>query len=190
MACARNQNQKGFTLIELLVVISIFAFLASAVMLATANSRVKARDTKRIADLKTLATAIELYYQDNGSYPSPPDQFWSSAYSDSTYGWQNLQTALEPYIKKIPVDPLRNNAVPWGGSTSYGYAYGWVGTTDSGKQYYTLIANLEDTSHPLRCTQHTYKWHWHNTGITLCNNGGPGGWHYTAQGYQASLSTW
>ncbi len=65
----KQNNQKGFTLIELLVVIAIIGLLASVVLLALNSARVKARDAKRIADVRQLASAQELYSNDNsGSY--------------------------------------------------------------------------------------------------------------------------
>ncbi len=66
----RNKNQKGFTLIELLVVIAIIGLLASIVLLALNSARAKSRDAKRIADIKELTTALELYYNDFSGYPS------------------------------------------------------------------------------------------------------------------------
>lgn len=57
-----KQNQKGFTLIELLVVIAIIGLLASVVLLALNSARQKSRDAKRLADVRQVATALELYY--------------------------------------------------------------------------------------------------------------------------------
>lgn len=60
--------KKGFTLIELLVVIAILAVLMSvvAITLNPAEMLRKTRDTKRISDLDTLRTAINLYITDQG----------------------------------------------------------------------------------------------------------------------------
>jgi prepilin-type N-terminal cleavage/methylation domain-containing protein len=66
----RNKHQKGFTLIELLVVIAIIGLLASVVLLALNSARAKARDAKRLADIRQLSTALELYYNDSTTgYP-------------------------------------------------------------------------------------------------------------------------
>jgi prepilin-type N-terminal cleavage/methylation domain-containing protein len=64
--------KKGFTLIELLVVIAILAVLMSVIVvtLNPAEMLKKTRDTKRIADLDALRTAINLYVTDQGSLPS------------------------------------------------------------------------------------------------------------------------
>jgi prepilin-type N-terminal cleavage/methylation domain-containing protein len=61
-------NKTGFTLIELLVVIAIIGLLASIVLLALNSARAKSRDATRLADVRELATAEELYYNDNNGY--------------------------------------------------------------------------------------------------------------------------
>lgn len=70
MNTLRNKNQKGFTLIELLVVIAIIGLLASVVLLALNSARSKSRDAKRLADVRQLVSALELYYNDENSYPA------------------------------------------------------------------------------------------------------------------------
>jgi len=62
-------NKKGFTLIELLVVIAIIGLLSTLAVVALNNARLKARDAKRIADIKQIQTALELYYTEISSYP-------------------------------------------------------------------------------------------------------------------------
>jgi type II secretion system protein G len=87
----RNTNQKGFTLIELLVVIAIIGLLASVVLLALNSARQKSRDAKRLADVRQLASALELYFNDNNGYPATA----------------NYPAALVPaYIGQAPAAPL------------------------------------------------------------------------------------
>jgi type II secretion system protein G len=65
----KNSN-KGFTLIELLVVIAIIGILSSVVLASLNSARQKARDARRIADIKQIQLALELYAGDNsGEYP-------------------------------------------------------------------------------------------------------------------------
>ncbi len=66
----RKINQKGFTLIELLVVIAIIGLLASVVLLALNSARQKSRDAKRLADVRQIASALELYFNDASAYPT------------------------------------------------------------------------------------------------------------------------
>jgi prepilin-type N-terminal cleavage/methylation domain-containing protein len=64
-----NKNKKGFTLIELLVVIAIIGLLSTLSVLALNSARARSRDAKRIADVKQIQTALEMYYNDFGQYP-------------------------------------------------------------------------------------------------------------------------
>ena len=63
-------NKKGFTLIELLVVVAIIGLLATLSIVALNSARARSRDAKRVADIKQVQTALELYYNDFGSYPA------------------------------------------------------------------------------------------------------------------------
>ncbi|HOZ53116.1 MAG TPA: type II secretion system protein [bacterium] len=64
-----NKKKKGFTLIELLVVIAIIGILATLAVVALQQARKNARDAKRIADVKQMQTALELYFNDWQGYP-------------------------------------------------------------------------------------------------------------------------
>lgn len=112
-------KKKGFTLIELLVVIAIIGLLASIVMVAMNNVRAKARDTQRIATLKQMQLAIEMYYDDNGSYPLPclGSFVWSGHCPDYGNCDTNYIVGLVPnYAPRLPIDPR------WD-TDSYGYVY-------------------------------------------------------------------
>jgi prepilin-type N-terminal cleavage/methylation domain-containing protein len=61
---------KGFTLIELLVVISIVGLLAVVAMVGMNVARAKSRDTKRVADIRQIQKALEIFYGDNLGYPT------------------------------------------------------------------------------------------------------------------------
>lgn len=64
-------NKKGFTLIELLVVIAIIGLLSTLAVVALNSARQKSRDSKRVADIKQIQTALELYFSDSTTgYPS------------------------------------------------------------------------------------------------------------------------
>jgi prepilin-type N-terminal cleavage/methylation domain-containing protein len=67
-----KKRQLGFTLIELLVVIAIIGLLASVILIATTNARIKARDAKRISDIDVIAKGLELYFNLCASYPQLP----------------------------------------------------------------------------------------------------------------------
>jgi len=64
------KTKKGFTLIELLVVIAIIGILSTLAVVSLQNARKSARDAKRIADVKQMQTALELYFNDWQTYPT------------------------------------------------------------------------------------------------------------------------
>lgn len=107
-------KNRGFTLIELLVVISIIGFLATASMVAFNNARIKSRDAKRLTDMVQISKALVLYYDANNSYPAAANTQggdWPAAF----------KTALAPYLKTVPKDPLLNQGSP--GWRFYGFQY-------------------------------------------------------------------
>lgn len=120
---------RGFTLIELLVVITIIGILSSVVLASLNGARKKGRDARRLADLKELQTALELYYSDNSAYPV----------STSQANAATALTSLAPaYIANIPDDPL---------GASYHYVY----KTTAGGTYYCLGTAYEGTAPASTC---------------------------------------
>ncbi|MDD5551098.1 MAG: prepilin-type N-terminal cleavage/methylation domain-containing protein [Candidatus Omnitrophica bacterium] len=65
----KTENKKGFTLIELLVVVAIMGLMAALAIVSLNQARAKARDARRVADVKQIQTALELYYMDQAKYP-------------------------------------------------------------------------------------------------------------------------
>lgn len=83
-----NKNyfkKPAFTLIELLVVIAIIGVLATLAVVSLQSARAQARDAKRIADIKQVQTALELYFNDQGYYPASTSVTSSIFYEDSVY---------------------------------------------------------------------------------------------------------
>lgn len=74
-----KQNRKGFTLVELLVVIAIIGVLAAMAIPRFTNASASARGAKIIADLRTIDSAVSLYYAQYGAYPSSIDTLSSSS---------------------------------------------------------------------------------------------------------------
>ena len=121
-------NKKGFTLIELLVVIAIIGLLSTLAVVALGSARTKARDAKRLSDIKQVQTALELYYTDQGSYPTGTAVVLGSAGAACLNAAAGLTTTgcANAYMGQVPADPGSN-----------AYTYTSAGTT------YTLVATLE-----------------------------------------------
>jgi len=94
-------DRRGFTLIELLVVIAIIAILSSTVLASLRTARSKARDARRMSDVRQLRSALELYYDKNGSYPST-----AGAYQIVTPSNVVLQALVtQGFMPALPKDP-------------------------------------------------------------------------------------
>lgn len=139
-----SKKQKGFTLIELLVVISIIGLLGTLAMTSINNARMKARDTKRMADLKQIQKALDLYYDTNKAYPmiSQARSYYNALTPGTGTVWTgagSLGTALAPYMQNLPKDPMNNSntqeyrydSKPAGLGVGYGLAINLEGTYSS-----------------------------------------------------------
>ena len=133
-------KQKAFTLIELLIVIAIIGLLASIVLIATNNARVKARDTKRKADLKQLTTAFELYFLNNSAYPiaGGPGPACGSFIYEST---QLTSSNFTKYLSTLPRDPST-----YSGNKEYMLLTPDLSPGPASGYYYILAAELENPS--------------------------------------------
>ncbi len=93
-----NKEKKSinaFTLVELLIVIAIIGILVTLIVLSLQNVRRNSRDIKRIADIKQLQLALELYISDNGFYP-PNINFGESLSSGEVIYMEEVPQAPTP----------------------------------------------------------------------------------------------
>lgn len=124
------KEHKGFTLIELLIVIGVIALLAGLAVFSLTRAQSTARDSQVFKDLKTLQTALEFYYTENGQYPVMGEgAVWTNT-SEPGIGQE-----LSAYLDGMPVSPRDDE----------GQAYTYV-VSENGDQYF-LAGALEDESH-------------------------------------------
>lgn len=110
-----NANRSAFTLVELLVVIAIIGLLSSVAVVSMTGARTKARDAKRLGDMKQIVSALELYYSDNASYPICAGS--NTVCTTTGYSGDLSTLAIKPtYMGVFPSDPKNV-------STQYGYYY-------------------------------------------------------------------
>ena len=115
--------KKGFTLIEVLVVVGIIGLLASVLLVALGPASARGRDTRRVADLGSIQSALEIHFARHGRYP----------------------TALAHLTAGIAGAPGVARTLPRDPSPAQGYGY----CTNALGNAYVLAANLEDPNNPL-----------------------------------------
>ena len=92
-----RESKKGFTLVELMLVVIIIGTLIAMVMPRLAGRTEEAKRTAARADIEAnLASALDLYEIDHGSYPESLDALMEK------------KDGKGPYIKKKPIDPWGN----------------------------------------------------------------------------------
>lgn len=110
-AASIRRSNAGYTLLELLVVMGILAVLGAVVTPQLMGYFGKAKAQSAQMQIQNIGTALEMYYLENGGYPSeivglkalversPEAPFWNG-----------------PYLKKV-----RNLLDPWGRPYQYVY---------------------------------------------------------------------
>jgi len=63
-------KHRGFTLVEILVVIAIMAVLMTIAVTSIGGARRQSRDVKRVADVREIQIALELYSNERDGYPA------------------------------------------------------------------------------------------------------------------------
>lgn len=107
----RNRREAGYTLLELLVVMGILTLLTAVATPQIMGYFGKAKMQSAQVQIQNIGTALDLYYMENGSYPSV------------TVGLKALVEAPSeaphwngPYLKKV-----QNLLDPWGRPYQYVY---------------------------------------------------------------------
>lgn len=128
-----NMKKKGFTLIELLIVVAIIGILSAVVLVSLGPARTKARDSRRMADFRSINTAMEMCYADSGCAGQDIYPAIASGFTPPTIG---------TYLSVVPRDP--RDVAP--------YQYTWLANdvvTAKGtlaRKYYCAYVRLENMS--------------------------------------------
>jgi len=137
-----RKKQSGFTLVELLVVVAIIGMLASLVAVSTGDSRARARDSRRMSDLRQIPLAQEAVMNDDRLYQV----------SDTVVGiLPAIKNAdLHQYLMSVK-DP----------KNSEGYQYVWVKNDAPCNSlqrggYYCIVAKLEERG--IKCTSNQVRY--------------------------------
>lgn len=143
-------SKRGFTLIELLVTIAIIGILSSVILVSLSSAQIKSRDAKRIAEVRQIQSALEMYYTSYGRYPVSggcgatfPNSGWINSVeclSDGRWFRNGATNYLSEFIPSDPVDPI-NQINSWRGVYSY-YSQGY------NNQWYMLVFALEKYPNP------------------------------------------
>ena len=65
-----SPRSRGFTLVELLIVIAIIGIIAAIAIPNLINALNRAKQSRAVAEIRTLAQGIAIYQQDNSLYPA------------------------------------------------------------------------------------------------------------------------
>ncbi len=124
----RKKREEGFTLIELVIVIAIIGILMAIAIpnYMTARQAAAANATK--ANLKSLATAMELYMAENNTYPTTEDDL------EDYFGGSLPKTPKDKnYVYEIEEDTfLIYDPDPYPGEGGTYYGVGPGGTIKEG----------------------------------------------------------
>jgi len=100
----KERKTRGYTLIELMIVILIIGILASIVLPHMVKGRYQAQYTSCQANLRNLASALEIYHTDKDQYPD------SGELKEKLF---QANGANPPYMQPEPTCPSNN--------VTYGY---------------------------------------------------------------------
>ncbi len=140
-------NRRAFTLVELLVVLAIIGLLSTVAVVALSSSRVNARNATRKTNLVQISKALELYYSDNGGYPSTSGAWRGNCVEGGSLpdtGAGAWIPNFTSYVAQLPHDPNTNKVNP---NNSEGLCQ-----TNAGWNCYLYLSNGTDYKLLAHCT--------------------------------------
>ncbi len=113
----KYRKAPGYTLNELLVVIIILALLIAFGTYTFENAQKKGRDSRRKEDLKSIKSALVLYYTDHKAYPG---FLPGRTYASNNMGSLGL---MPEYTPTLPKDPKQTTTPAYCTSQRFIYCY-------------------------------------------------------------------
>lgn len=150
----RKKDIMGFTLVELLVTIGIIGILATVTVVSIGNARTKARDAKRVSEVKAIQTALALYQNEKMKFPDSGDVAFilgsgvneRAVLCTTDEGFHIKKddcAGAQIFMDPVPSDPLSKDP--------YFYKY----TSTQEQQSYDLVFSLESAVGQLKAGGHT-----------------------------------
>ncbi|MGK0217140.1 MAG: general secretion pathway protein G [Planctomycetota bacterium] len=103
---SQRTSTRGFTLIELVIGLAILALLAGMAMPRITSFQARARDSRRVADMKIFRDAVERFRLDLGRYPASSSEV--AGWDTSLNGTLASELLAEGYASEVLLDPGRN----------------------------------------------------------------------------------
>lgn len=142
------RTKRGFTFIELLMVTATLAVLVGVVAVSFSGTSRSTRDARRKKDVANLQTALEIYKNTNGMYPSNGSTGYTTGCCDGSGSTTWIQGMVPDYMQSLPLDP-KNTAegVPAGDpAPQFGYGYYYTRPTNT---TYRVVVRLENENDPV-----------------------------------------
>ncbi|MEK7193911.1 MAG: type II secretion system protein [Patescibacteria group bacterium] len=136
--------KKGFTLVEVLIVVAIIGLLSSVILVGLGGFRSRGRDARRIADLREVQSALEIYYTKNQQYPV------AASWGELS---QTLTTA-EIGVVQVPRDPLPRERTYYYGVSSDMHGYVVGGKLES--EHTGLAEDIDGNVYGVDCNDPVY----------------------------------
>lgn len=92
------KSEAGFTLIEIVFVVIILAILGGVALVSFGGLDTQAKDSRVVADFRTLATALKAYKALTSAFPAALNDLLTASGS------------YEPVLDEVPIDPYTNAA--------------------------------------------------------------------------------
>lgn len=106
-------NRNGFTLVELLAVLGIIGLLIVISVIALGSAREKERDTRRMADMRSMQAYFEVYFVRNSRYPIAEEPILigpggATCLGSGGFGASDCEDAI---AANLPTDPGDGNYI-------------------------------------------------------------------------------